>query len=70
MTTDAATTDTPTIDPQDISKGTRLRIKGMPEGTVYVVDSVQRPKGRFYAVSENRTSGHWFDFDEIAEVLT
>lgn len=64
------TTDASTIDPKDISKGTRVKIANMPEGTVYVVDSVQRPKGRFYAVSESRTSGHWFDFDEIAEVLT
>jgi len=64
------TTDAPTIDPKDISKGTRVRITDMPKGTVYVVDSVQRPRGRFYAVSENRSSGHWFNFTEIAEVLT
>lgn len=64
------TTDAPTIDPQAISKGTRVKITDMPAGAVYVVDSVQRPRGRFYAVSENRTSGHWFNFAEIAEVLS
>jgi hypothetical protein len=58
------------IDPKTVSKGTRVRIAHLPGDTAYAVTSVERPKGRFYAVSEDGKSGHWFNFTEISEIVS
>jgi hypothetical protein len=57
-----------TIDPKTIKKGTRVCITYLPDDTVYVVNSVRRAKGSFYAASEDGRSGNWFDFPEISKI--
>jgi hypothetical protein len=58
------------IDPAKILKGARVRIQDYDPKTVYIVDSVQRKRARFYAVSEDGSSGHWFDICEVVEIVS
>ncbi|MFZ3583391.1 hypothetical protein ACOI1H_14630 [Loktanella sp. DJP18] len=60
---------TETITPVRIAKGDPVRIKDMPVTTIYIVDAVKKMAHTFYAVSEDQRSGHWFDFEEVAEVM-